>query len=440
MRPAARIEAAIEIIDAIEEGIAKQGLPADAVFSGYCRKRRYIGSKDRRAISGMVYGVVRSRAKQLWRLDVVGLPVSGRSLVISYLAETEPESISAFGAEGDHVPDELSPAEEAAVNGELSTLSNDAMPELVRLELPEWLEESFNARFADSFAEAVSALNINAPFDVRSNPITISHDVIDDIKEIVEDIVKHKYSPIGFRSYIKNNIQDSPLYRNGLIEVQDEAAQLACYLVDAQPGMSVADLCAGAGGKSLLMAALMENKGKIQAFDISGKRLRELEKRAARSLCKIVNAQALPVNGQVRDDALSKLGGNMDRVVVDAPCSGTGTWRRNPDQRWRLSSEKIAEFAAVQHDLLVEGARMVKKHGRIVYMTCSILEAENEAVVNAFMDTQNGKWQVKPYADIWTDTLEAPVPETLSSDPRFLQLAPHMHQTDGFFVAILEKI
>ena len=280
------------------------------------------------------------------------------------------------------------------------------MPVCTQLELPEWLEDSFRDRFGSAFVEGMTALNAAAPFDVRSNPITVAHDIINQLKNELEDTEKTKYSPICYRSYMKNNLQASAMYRNGLIEVQDEAAQIASYLVDAKSGMHVIDLCAGAGGKSLLMSALMENKGQIKAFDISGRRLRELEKRAARALCKNVTTVTLPAGGTERTTVLSSLAGNADRVVVDAPCSGTGTWRRNPDQRWRLSAEEIQDYATV---------------------------------VDAFMTEHGANWQVKPYQEIWADVLGSPPAETLSKNEQYLQLAPHKHQTDGFFVAILEK-
>lgn len=440
MRPAARIQAAIEVLGAIEAGIVNLGMPADAVLAAYCRKRRYIGSKDRRAISALVYGVIRSRARQVWCLQAAKLDITARTLVISYLYGSDPDSLSLFGEEAEHTPGAFSTGEKEAIERILPHLKADDMPQHTKLELPEWMIESFSMRFGDSLVEAINALNGTAPFDLRFNPLWASENLRSDLKKILEDIEINKYSPIGFRSFKRNNIQDSDLYRSGFIEVQDEAAQLACYLVNAKPHMRVVDLCAGAGGKSLLISALMNNTGNIHAFDVSGKRLRELDKRANRSGCTNIETVTIPTSGAARDAAIEKISDTADRVLVDAPCSGTGTWRRNPDQRWRLSAKQIEEHAALQQCLLIEGGALVKQGGRLIYMTCSILEAENEHVVDKFLNQQKDQWKIVSYSELWPSVLPSEVPETLSSNPSYLQLAPHKHQTDGFFVAILEKL
>ena len=440
MRPAARLQAVIEILDGVEEGIRTLGAPADRVVADYCRNRRFIGSKDRRAILALSYDVIRRRGFHVWSVTAVGIPVSGRALLISHLAHDVPDELALFGDAAAHSPAELSDDEQRAV-AQFSTLDISAkMPLSASHEVPELIEPALRERFGADFESAIAALNETAPLDIRSNPLRPYEDLNKDLKEISEDIEKFKYSPVGFRSNSKIRVTGTELYTSGKIEVQDEAAQVACYLVDAKPGMAVVDLCAGAGGKSLLLSALMNNKGQVFAFDVSSKRLSALSARSQRAGCRNIQVKAVPEVGENRSRILSGLAGKADRVVVDAPCSGTGTWRRNPDQRWRLSADQIADYAAVQMGLLTDGARMVAKGGRLVYMTCSILAEENEAVVDAFFAAHGTKdWKLINYKSVWTSTLNSKPAVTAAKNEAMLQLVPHQHQTDGFFVAIIEK-
>lgn len=314
------------------------------------------------------------------------------------------------------------------------------MPISARFEVPEFLEPILRQRFGTEFETAITGLNQAAPLDLRANPLQPYEDLTKDLIEASEDFEKVKYSPIGHRSCSKARVTGIDLYISGKIEVQDEAAQLACYLVDAQPGMAVIDLCAGAGGKSLLLSGLMNNKGQVFAFDVSSKRLSALAARSQRAGSRNIQVKAVPEVGANRASTLSGLNNKADRVVIDAPCSGTGTWRRNPDQRWRLSESQIADYAAVQLGLLTEGAQMVSSGGRLIYMTCSLLHAENEAVVDAFFAAQGtDDWKLINYKSIWNRVLPGEPAETAAKNQAMLQLVPHLHHTDGFFVAILEK-
>lgn len=440
MRPAARLQAVIEILDGVEEGIRTLTIPADRVVADYTRNRRYIGSKDRRAISALSYDVIRRRGRHVWRLGGVGLPVTGRALLISHLAHTAPGGLTMFGDEAAHSPEILSEVEQQAVAQFPFFETTSQKPISAEHEVPEFLEAALRQRFGADFDVAITSLNAIAPLDVRSNPIKPDIELSNDLIKASESIEKTKLSPIGYRSDNKVRVTGTDLYTSGRIEVQDEAAQVACYLVDAQPGMAVVDLCAGAGGKSLLLSALMENKGQLFAFDASGKRLSALMTRSQRSGCRNIQVKAIPERGNNRESILDGLAGKADRVVVDAPCSGTGTWRRNPDQRWRLSSAQIAEYASVQLALLTEAAQMVKSGGRLVYMTCSILHEENEAVVDAFFATQGTiNWKLANFKPIWNKILPGEAPQTAAKNEAMLQFVPHQHQTDGFFVAIIEK-
>lgn len=437
MQPAARLQAAIEILDQIEEGIRAAGAPADVVLSSYCRARRYMGSKDRRAISELVYAVLRCRGQLVWRLQAAGLPLNGRSLLVSHLTLNEPENLSLFGGQMEHAPPALDAAERGAL--EAMPVNTGDAPVSARLELPVSVEEGMKARFGAELELAMQALNEPATLDVRSNPLKPDSRLNNKLRNIDQGIEKTKYSPVGFRIKTRVNISGSDLFRHGNIEVQDEAAQLACYLVAATPGMSVVDLCAGAGGKSLLVSAQMQNRGQLYAFDVSGKRLANARPRIQRAGARNIQTSVLPAGLEERSRMLAGFAGKADRVIIDAPCSGTGTWRRNPDQRWRLTEQSVQQFSDTQIELLREGGRMVRAGGRLVYMTCSLLPCENEGVIARFLETNDDAWKLLDFSSVWKEVLPGSPPVSMSSNPRCLQLVPHKHRTDGFFVAILEK-
>ena len=440
MRPAARLQAVIETLDAVEEGIQNLGSPADRVVADYCRKRRFIGSKDRRAISALAYDVIRRRGFHVWRVSGAKLPIDGRSMLISQLTATASDDLNLFGDTAPHSPAPLTEFEQNAIVDFGALKSDNTIPVSARYELPEFLEPALRQRFGADLDNALAALNEAAPLDIRANPIKQDQSLNKDLIKILEDIEKTEYSSIGYRSRRKARVTESDLYTSGKIEVQDEAAQLACYLVEAQPSMAVIDLCAGAGGKSLLLSGLMKNKGQIFAFDVSSKRLSALSARSQRAGSRNIQIKVIPEVGSNRERVLSGLSGKADRVVVDAPCWGTGTGRRNPDQRWRLSEKQITDYAAVQLDLLSEGARLVAPGGRLIYMTCSLLQEENESVVDAFFAAHGTTdWKLLNYKSVWSDVLSSEPAETTAKNQAMLQLVPHLHQTDGFFVAIMEK-
>lgn len=437
MQPAARLQAAIEILDQIEEGICEAGAPADVILSSYCRARRYMGSKDRRAISELVYSVLRHRGQHVWRLQAAELVPNGRTLLVSHLALYDVESLSLFGGQAVHAPPVLSASESDAVR-RMPVDMNDA-PMSAKLELPGCVEKGLKIRFGSELEVAMQALNQPATLDIRSNPLKSVPKLSDDLRNLDQDIEKTKYSPVGFRMKTKVNISGSDLFRQGHIEIQDEAAQLACYLVAATSGMSVVDLCAGAGGKSLLVSARMQNRGQLYAFDLSGKRLANAKPRIQRAGARNIQTSVLPSDAEKRSRLLAGFAGKADRVIIDAPCSGTGTWRRNPDQRWRLTEQSVRQFSDTQSALLQEGARMVRAGGRLVYMTCSLLPCENEEVIDRFLAGADDTWKLLDFSSVWKEVLPGSPPVSLSSNPLCLQLVPHKHRTDGFFVAILEK-
>ena len=437
MQPAARLQAVIEILEDVEIGIAQSGVPADVAVANYTRTRRYIGSKDRRAITEMVYTIIRQRGRHAWRLAQAGMQLTGRNLMISHAGLNDQQLLGHFGSGVVHAPAATTESEKGALSVMPSGL--EGAPLFASHEVPLHLITPLKQRFGEQFDAAIRTLNAQAPIDIRSNPLKHSNKLIHSLREIDEDIENNVFSPIAYRFHKRLNLSAHPLLRDGYIEVQDAAAQVASYLVEAEAGMSVVDLCAGAGGKSLLLSALMQNKGQVFAFDTSGARLKNAKPRIDRAGCRNIQLKQLPSEKQARSNLLSGFKAKAGRVVIDAPCSGTGTWRRNPDQRWRLSEEDISSFVGTQMELLNEGARLVKPGGRLVYMTCSVLPQENEAVAEAFLHEAGQDWSLIDYKEVWRRVLPSNPAETASSNPRCLQLVPHIHQTDGFFVAILER-
>lgn len=441
MQPAARLSAAIELLFDIEEKMAAKAAPADVLVTKFFRARRYAGSKDKRAISGYVYGILRARGLYLWALKELGAKPTVRNMMIVHLARHESDSLKHFGEENPFAPTRLHEEEEDFLR-KLKRIDWHAAPVEAAYNLPTWALPGLKRRFGKSLATAAASLNETAPLDIRVNSLKTSGKSFDDIlKNESELFEKNEFSCLGYRAKGPINLGAHPAFSDGLIEVQDEAAQVASSLADAFPGAQIVDLCAGAGGKTLAMAAAMENRGQIHAFDISPKRLSSLKKRMQRAGARTIQVHQIAADGAGREIAFGPMEGKMDRVVVDAPCTGTGTWRRSPDQRWRFDEASLKAQAALQGRLLAEGAKLVKPGGRLVYMTCSVLPEENEDVVTAFLGSQpKGAWQLMDYKAIWADTLPGKPAETLALTPECLQLAPHAHDTDGFFLTVLERI
>lgn len=442
MQPAARISAAIEILTDIVSSIRSDGPPADRCVASYMRQRRYIGSKDRRAILNQVYRVVRRYGLLSWVVKKAEIEVTARSLMIAELSMDAASELEHFGADGPYAPTGLSEVESELRRLARSSKATDAIkdaPSSATYELPSVAEEGFQKRFGEALPDAMASLNQEAPLGLRLNPLKADFNLFINFKKEFQNIEINKYSPIGVSSNSNLPLQNIAAYRDGWIEVQDEAAQLASYLVDVQPDMSVVDLCAGAGGKSLLLAALMKNQGIIQACDVGDRRLGNLTKRAERAGATIINTHVLDKSGAGRAKKLADFYQQADRVLVDAPCSGTGTWRRNPDQRWRLTHDQVDQYSQIQLRLLNEATELVSRNGRLVYMTCSLLPQENERVVDGFLEL--GGWRLLHWQSVWAQVLpDSPVPTSLSTMPECLQLAPHAQGTDGFFTAVFERI
>jgi 16S rRNA (cytosine967-C5)-methyltransferase len=323
----------------------------------------------------------------------------------------------------------LKAGEEAWLSG--AAAINDAdLPPAVRCDLPDWLYERLQANFsADEMPALAEALNRPAPLDLRVNTLKADRQaVLGQLAEAGIAAEAGSLSPLSLRLRDKPALAKHPLFLDGAFEVQDEGSQLLGLLLEAKRGEMVVDFCAGAGGKTLLLGAQMRNTGRLYAFDVSEKRLSKLKPRLARS--GLSNVHPVRIEHE-RDQKVKRLAGKIDRVLVDAPCSGLGTLRRNPDLKWRQDAASIAELTVKQTAILAAAATLVRPGGRLVYATCSLLADENERVVEAFLAAHPAFCLVPAEAVLARQGI------TLAGD--MLHLLPHRHDTDGFFAAVLEK-
>lgn len=423
MTPAGQLAAAIDLLGLIEA----DPRPADALANHFFRTRRFIGGGDRRAISALVWGVLRARRHLGWWLDYCHAPQTPRLLLglQALFSGQTPNKIAAAFMAGRYGPPPLT-GDEAAVLEKLSTrtLEHPDMPEAVKFEVPDWILPRLRAQFGPSLAAEMQAMNEPAPLDLRVNLLKTTPD--DALRALAAEGLKAEktlYSPWGIRLQSRQSVTSGKAFQDGLVEIQDEGSQLIALALDAQPGMRVVDFCAGAGGKTLAIAMGMKNKGHIIACDVSEPRLAGAIKRLRRA--GVHNAERHLL--EPGDKWLKRQAGKFDRVLVDAPCTGTGTWRRNPDARTRLGEQDLAELIVKQAEILEKAEKLVKPGGRLVYATCSLLKDENEAQIEAFL---------AQHSYFTLTALERP--EALKGQ-KFLRLSPATHGTDGFFAAILCK-
>lgn len=417
MTPAARIQAAIDILAVLEQ--TQQ--PTDRFLRDWFRARRYAGSKDRRAISERVFDILRHRARFAHRMG----DANPRALMIASLLAGREDPAALFT--GGYGPAPLTQAEHGAI-----AATPPPAPPHVAGEYPLWLEPSLLRAFGDTLPKEMTALQARAPVDLRVNTLEAARpNVLAGLKAEGFAVEVTPYSPIGIRILPGEGsaaLAQSPLFLAGAFEFQDEAAQIASLLAQAKPGMRVLDLAAGAGGKALAMAAAMRNQGSILAFDDNPRRLAPLKERAARAGATCITL-AEGRGGPLWGD------GRFDLVFLDAPCSGTGTWRRQPELRWRLTPERLAELTRLQDWLLDDAARHVVEGGagpggRLVYATCSLLPEENEDRVAAFLARNPGFRRLEA-ATAW----EGAIPG-LGQDFR---ASPATTGTDGFYCALLGR-
>jgi 16S rRNA (cytosine967-C5)-methyltransferase len=433
MTPAGRVAAAVELLAAIE-AVPEGGRPrpADGVANEFFRARRFIGSGDRRAVSDRVWSVIRAARRLAWRLERAGADPTPRLMVAASLLFEgwSLDGVRQSFSGGRFAPAPLDPAEYAACRAlEGGTLDHPDMPEAVRLEVPDWILPALLQRFGDALAAEMAALDAPAPLDIRVNLLRGTRD--EAIAAMSAEGIAAEPTPLspwGLRVAGRRLVTTGQAFQSGLVEIQDEGSQLVALLVGAAPGMRVCDWCAGAGGKTLALAMAMQNRGQIVACDVSAPRLDGAVRRLRRAGVHNVERHLV----EPGDKWAKRRAGSFDRVLVDAPCTGTGTWRRNPDARLRLREQDLAELLPKQAAILDQAARLVHPGGRLVYATCSLLTEENEAQVSAFL-ARNSSFAALPLAAAW------PLPDSPPCQGDWLSLSPRRHGTDGFFAAVLER-
>lgn len=425
MKPAARIQAVLDLLGQIEES----STPADVITNQFFRTRRYIGSKDRAEISKYFWDFMRHKARLNWHLQNVQYSKSIRSAFIVYLALVAEKTFAEIAPlfSGDkYCPSKLTNADIGLLELIAKTpLNAPEMPDGVRLEIPDWAVSHLIDRFEDDLDEEVLAFQKSAPLDLRVNLVKArQEEVLQQLSHEGWKIEKMPYAVAGVRLKNRPNVAAHPLFKSGAIEVQDEGSQLIAEVAAPKEGQQVIDFCAGAGGKTLALAAMMNNKGRIVAGDVHPGRLRRAKDRLKRAGIHNVETRVWLETG---DKWRKRHKGKFDIVLVDAPCSGSGTWRRNPDAKWSGSSEMLHELVEKQHDILNKAAKLVAPGGKLVYATCSVFNVENDKQAETFL---------KENTDF---TAQAVALDIADKETGYLKLTPHQHNTDGFFTAVFTK-
>lgn len=400
--------------------VLRSDLAADRVVADYFRQHRELGHADRGFVADAVFTVL--RRKRSLSARCAG-ELTSRRLLLAALACLQGMNRRELGAV-------LSEAESHWL-AHAKGVQVSELPAAVRLDLPDWLHGLLSEQFAGEDMEAlVAALNQPAPLDLRVNPLKVGREeVLERLQAGGLRAEACRHSPLGIRLAGKPALSKHPLFVDGSIEVQDEGSQLLAFLVQPRRGEMVADFCAGAGGKTLLLGALMRSQGRLYAFDVAEQRLARLKPRLARS--GLSNVHPVRIDSE-RDIKIRRLAGKLDRVLVDAPCSGLGTLRRNPSLKWRQTAASIAELSTRQAAILSAAASLVKAGGRLVYATCSLLEEENEAVVRAFLE-QHSEFTLCSAQEIFAK-------QAIAIDcGEQLRLLPHRHGTDAFYAAAMER-
>ena len=418
MHPKALLDACAELV-----GLTlRLEHPADSVVSRYFRDHRQLGPRERATLAETTYTVLRHK------LRFEHFAPSGRG--------PRERRLAILGCAGprDFLKSALNDQEKGWLDA-CDGVRDEDLLERHRHSLPEWLVQPLREQLGDEFMALAQVLNEPAPLDLRVNSLNSKReDIQKELKAVGIASQPTPYSPWGLRLAGKPALTKLEAFTRGAIEVQDEGSQLLAALVDPKRGEMVVDFCAGAGGKTLALGAAMRSTGRLYAFDTSAHRLDALKPRLARSGLSNVHPAAI---AHERDERIKRLAGKIDRVLVDAPCSGLGTLRRNPDLKWRQSPQTVAELTAKQLAILRSAARLVKPGGRLVYATCSLLREENEGIAEAFAQAEAG-WKLVPAVQALAPLKLGDAQALCRGD--FLRLWPHRHGTDGFFAAVWERI
>jgi len=429
MTPAARASAAIEVLADIDA----RKRPASEALKGWGLGHRFAGSGDRAAIGNLVFDCLRKRASCAAAMG----DEEPRSLVLRTLVtgwSMTPEEVSALCDGSRFAPPPLSDAE---LEGFKRELPKDA-PAHIRGDFPEWLGEAFGQVFGDLAAEEGAALSERAPVDIRTNTLKATREKVLKALQRLE-AQPTAYSPLGVRIAHRPGPGRSPhvesegAHGKGWLEVQDEGSQMAALLSGAGPRQQVMDFCAGAGGKTLALSGLMENTGQLFAYDSDRRRLRPIFERLKRA-----GARNVQVLNAGETEALTPLEGKMDLVFIDAPCTGSGVWRRRPDAKWRLSPQMLEARVGEQVTVLDQGAALVEPGGRLAYITCSVLPVENRDQVDGFL-SRHPDFKIVPWRTLWEAAIPVASPASADGSDETLLMTPLSHGTDGFFVCVLER-
>lgn len=423
MTPSARIKAVIDIL----EKIAASRIPMDATVGDYMRHRKYIGAKDRADIVERIYNMVRAHARLGWHLQRAGAPDTVRMRVISWLSLGEAKSatdIEKLFDGSQYGPEKLSDEEKkfSFQDG----LNHPGMPEAVRAECPPEHEQTMREYFGADFTAEMEAMIAPATLDLRVNIRALAREEAkESLKKDGVETDETPYSPWGLRARGKAFLSKTKAFVKGHVEIQDEGSQLIAHVCGVKPGMQVLDFCAGAGGKTLALAAAMNCKGRIVAMDNEPARLEKGRQRFKRAGVSDV-IEVRPLTDEKNRKWLKRQKGTFDVVLIDAPCSSTGTWRRNPDLRWRQYGPSLAELLPVQAEILEKASKAVKPDGKLVYATCSLLPDENERQVEKFLSAH-------------PDFVRTPPGEAPCDENGFMRLTPRRHNTDGFFATVMTR-
>jgi len=419
MHPNALLELATELLHRVLQFTQ----PADNVVSDFFRQQRALGTRERHTLAETTYTVLRQR------LLFQHLAQSGKGEMERRLALLGWQGNDGF------LRAAITEAEQQWL-AQVSTVDRTSLPDKLRHNLPAWLAEPLQQQLGDEFWPLVQALNSPAPLDLRVNTFKARREDVQSAFAAQQiEALPTPFSPWGLRIDGKPALHKIDVFLRGDVEVQDEGSQLLALLTDAKRGEMVVDFCAGAGGKTLALGAAMRNTGRLYAFDTSGHRLASLKPRQARS--GLSNVHPVQIAHE-RDDRIKRLAGKIDRVLVDAPCSGLGTLRRNPDLKWRQTAEGVLELQAKQAAILASAARLLKPGGRLVYATCSLLDAENEGVADAFTESHLHGFKPVDAQELLQRAHVSNAADLVRNG--CLRLWPHRHGTDGFFAAVWERV
>ena len=427
MRLGGRLQAAAEILADIE----KRKRPAADALKDWGLSHRFAGSGDRAGIGNLVYDVLRQK------LSLGFLAGRDAPLLLGYALLLRRWGFDAEKLKADFAEDKFAPAfpDDETIQSIVARDLKHA-EEHVQADIPEWVVPSFEANFSEDWIREAAAFAKRPPLDIRVNTLKSTQEKA--LKQLQKtgakkaEIARHGLRIVSDKPFARQpNVQAEEAFQKGRFEIQDQGSQIVSDLIFARPGETILDFCAGAGGKSLSLSAAMENKGQIHAYDIDKSRLAPIHDRLKRAGTRNVQVHS-------PDSDLSFLVGRMDKVVVDAPCTGTGTWRRRPDAKWRLDQKNLEERLQQQEEVLSEAAPFVKPGGHMIYITCSVLPEENENQVYAFTE-DNPEFELVSAGEVWEDLFGYDKPAPWSSDMKTVTLTPASTNTDGFFFAVMER-